>query len=329
MPIPPKEEKTPGITIDYWIANLELPGPDGELIRFGFVDVPGHERFVRNMLAGIGGIDIVILVVAADESVMPQTREHFDICRLLSIRRGLTVLTKSDMVDSDTLEVVRLEVEDYVRGSFLDAGSAPVIPVSAFTGAGVDGVKAALVDIACQLSLKDSTQYPRMPIDRVFAIKGFGTVVTGTLIAGSISKEEELELFPSMKRVRVRGIQVHNSPVEQACAGQRTALNLSGVNTEDLARGMMLAAPGLFRPTQSIDVSLDLLQSARPLGTGRAFIFMSTQARLSPKQYFILQSRCFRNHVVCATAFGRARSCSSRRPLYFAPVIAGYNHWRR
>ncbi len=182
-----KEEKRRGITIDIGFANLELPGPGGEPIRFGFIDVPGHERFVHNMLAGIGGIDIVILVVAADESVMPQTREHFDICRLLSIRHGLTVLTKSDLVDSDTLEVVRLEVEDYVRGSFLDAAKAPIIPASAITGAGVDAVKAALVNIACRVSLKDSTQFPRMPIDRVFAIKGFGTVVTGTLISGSIS----------------------------------------------------------------------------------------------------------------------------------------------
>jgi len=272
-----KEEKRRGITIDIGFANLELPGPDGEPIRFGFVDVPGHERFVRNMLAGIGGIDILMMVVAADESVMPQTREHFDICRLLSIRRGLTVLTKSDMVDSDMLEVVRLEVEDYVRGSFLDATKAPILPVSAFTGAGLDALKAALVKIAYQVSLKDTSRFARLPIDRVFAIKGFGTVVTGTLIAGSIRREEELELFPSMKRVRVRGIQVHNAATEQADAGQRTALNLSGVNTEDLARGMMLAPPGLFHPTRSIDVSLALLPSARPL-QNRSYVHLYVHA---------------------------------------------------
>jgi selenocysteine-specific elongation factor len=262
-----KEEKQRGITIDIGFAHLELPDPKGIGIRFGFVDVPGHERFVRNMLAGIGGIDIVLLVVAADESVMPQTREHFDICRLLSVRRGITVLTKLDRVDSETLDVVRLEVEEYLHGSFLEFPQAPIIPVSSFTGAGLDDLKRSLIQITQDIPSKDSSQHARLPIDRVFIIKGFGTVVTGTLITGSITKEEELEVFPSGKRVRVRGVQMHNAKVERSDAGQRTALNLAGIDAKDLARGMMLAPPGLFHTTQSIDVMLTLLPSARPLAT--------------------------------------------------------------
>src|SRR5689334_9141993 len=190
-----EEEKRRGITIDLGFAHLELPGPEGIPIRFGFVDVPGHERFVRNMLAGVGGIDLVLLVIAADEGIKPQTREHFDICRLLSIQRGITVFTKSDLVDSDTLDVVRMEVEDFLRGSFLE--SAPIIPVSSLKGTGLDELKAELIRAAADLAVRDSAAIARLPIDRVFTMKGFGTVVTGTLIAGSVQKDEELGLFPA------------------------------------------------------------------------------------------------------------------------------------
>ena len=267
-----EEEKRRGITIDIGFAHLELPAPDGSRIRLGFVDVPGHERFVRNMLAGVGGIDLVLLVIAADEGIKPQTREHFEICRLLAIRRGITVLTKSDAVDSETLEVVRLEVEDYVRGSFLDTTLAPVrspiIAVSSLTGAGLNELKSALAKVASEVTAKDSAALARLPIDRVFTIKGFGTVVTGTLVAGTIRKEEELEVFPSGKRVRVRGVQVHGSPAEAAVAGQRTALNLAGLSTEDLARGMTLATADTFRSTSRVDALLSLLPSAKPLKDG-------------------------------------------------------------
>src|SRR5579862_6985319 len=184
-----EEEKRRGITIDLGFAFLDL----GD-VRFGFVDVPGHEKFVRNMLAGVGGIDLVVLVIAADESIKPQTREHFDICRLLGIGRGITVLTKSDLVDRDTLEVVRLEVEEFLRGSFLEG--APILPVSSKTGAGLPELKQALVQSAQAVRQRDSAALARLPIDRVFVMKGFGTVVTGTLIAGAIRKEEELEVFP-------------------------------------------------------------------------------------------------------------------------------------
>ncbi|MGB6383864.1 MAG: selenocysteine-specific translation elongation factor [Terriglobales bacterium] len=264
-----EEEKRRGITIDLGFAHFELPAPDGSKIRVGFVDVPGHERFVRNMLAGVGGIDLVLLVIAADEGIKPQTREHFDICRLLAIRRGITVLTKSDTVDAETLEVVRLEVEDYVRGSFLDTALAvaqsPTVAVSSLTGAGLDELKSALVRVASEVTAKDSAALARLPIDRVFTMKGFGTVVTGTLVAGTIRKEEELEVFPGGKRVRVRGVQVHGAPADAAVAGQRTALNLAGVSTEDLARGMTLASADTFQSTSRVDALLSLLPSAKPL----------------------------------------------------------------
>jgi selenocysteine-specific elongation factor len=263
-----EEEKRRGITIDIGFAHFELPAPDGSRIRLGFVDVPGHERFVRNMLAGVGGIDLVLLVIAADEGIKPQTREHFDICRLLAIRRGITVLTKSDAVDAETLEVVRLEVEDYVRGSFLDAAKSPVVAVSSLTGAGLDELKSALAQVASEVAAKDSAALARLPVDRVFTMKGFGTVVTGTLVAGTIRKEEELEVFPTVKRVRVRGVQVHGSPAEAAIAGQRTALNLAGLSTEDLARGMTLATADTFHSTSRVDALLSLLPSAKPFKDG-------------------------------------------------------------
>jgi len=263
-----EEEKRRGITIDIGFAHLELPGAGGEVLRLGFVDVPGHERFVRNMLAGVGGIDLVLLVIAADESIKPQTREHFDICRLLAVRRGLTVLTKSDLVDEETLDVVRLEVEEFLRGSFLDSSTSPIIPVSALSGAGISELKAALAKIAEETPAKDSAALARLPIDRVFSMKGFGTVVTGTLLAGAIRKDEELEVFPSGKKVRVRGVQIHGEPAEQAIAGQRTALNLTGVTKEDLSRGMTLAPAALFQATARVGVELSMLPATRPLKDG-------------------------------------------------------------
>jgi selenocysteine-specific elongation factor len=264
------EEKRRGITIDIGFAHCEVPAPDGSRIRLGFVDVPGHERFVRNMLAGIGGIDLVLLVIAADEGIKPQTREHFDICRLLAIRRGITVLTKSDAVDAETLEVVRLEVDEYVRGSFLDSAQSPIVAVSSLTGAGLDELKSAIAQVSSEVAARNSQALARLPIDRVFTMKGFGTVVTGTLLAGTIRKEEELEVFPAGKRVRVRGVQVHGSPSEAAVAGQRTALNLNlaGLSTEDLGRGMTLATADIFHSTSRVDVLLSLLPSAKALKNG-------------------------------------------------------------
>jgi selenocysteine-specific elongation factor len=259
-----EEEKRRGITIDLGFAHLELPGQNGETIRLGFVDVPGHERFVRNMLAGVGGIDLVLLVIAADEGIKPQTREHFDICRMLGVRRGITVLTKSDLVDPDTLEVVRLEVEDFLRGSFLDSSHAPVIAASARSGAGLDELKQALVAESSQISARNSAALARLPIDRVFTMKGFGTVVTGTLLSGTIRKEEELEVFPAARHVRVRGVQVHGAAADAARAGERTAVNLTGA-PEELSRGFVLAPVGKFQATASLDATISLLASAKPL----------------------------------------------------------------
>jgi selenocysteine-specific elongation factor len=265
-----EEEKRRGITIDLGFAHLELAAPSGEKVRLGFIDVPGHERFVRNMLAGVGGIDLVLMVIAADESIKPQTREHFEICRLLSIPRGITVITKSDMVDEDTLSVVRMEIEDFVRGSFLDFSRSPVVAVSALTGTGLDELKSEIIRLAAEVPARDTEALFRLPIDRVFTMKGFGAVVTGTLIAGKtaagkVKQEEEVEVFPSRKRARVRGVQVHGSTADQAIAGQRTALNLAGIQMEELARGMTLAAPGVFESTQKFEVQISLLKDAKPL----------------------------------------------------------------
>jgi selenocysteine-specific elongation factor len=259
-----EEEKRRGITIELGFAHLELPGSNGP-VRLGFVDVPGHERFVRNMLAGVGGIDLLLFVISADEGIKPQTREHFDICRLLQVRRGITVLTKCDLVDADTLEVVRMEVEEFVRESFLETSRSPIVAASALTGAGLDELKQELARVASESDTKDVHAPFRLPIDRVFTMKGFGTVITGTTIAGEVQKEQEVELLPAMRRARVRGVQVHSETSERAAAGQRTALNLAGVPQEELERGMMLAQPGLLLPTTRLDVKLTLLRSARPL----------------------------------------------------------------
>jgi selenocysteine-specific elongation factor len=261
-----EEEKRRGITIDLGFAHLDLLAdpPLHKQLRLGFVDVPGHERFVRNMLAGVGGIDLVLLVIAADESIKPQTREHFDILQLLGVRRGITVLTKSDAVDAETLDVVRMEVEEFLRGSFLEG--QPIVAVSSLTGAGLSDLKLALIGAAAEVQPRDSQALARLPIDRVFSMKGFGTVVTGTLISGTIRREDELEVFPTGRRVRVRGVQVHGDAAVAALAGQRTALNLAGASTQDLARGMTLTPADTFVATRQVDVSLRLLASAaRPL----------------------------------------------------------------
>ena len=253
-----EEEKRRGITIDLGFAFLELAG-----VKIGFIDVPGHERFVRNMLAGVGGIDLVVLVVAADEGVKPQTREHFDICRLLGIERGIVALTKSDLVEPDTLELVRLETEEFLRGSFLER--APVVPVSAKTGAGLDAFKRELQAAAQAASTRAHDSHARLPVDRAFAMKGFGAVVTGTLISGAIQNENELELYPTGLRIRVRGLHSGGAPVARATAGQRTAVNLTGVELEKIERGMVLAPAGAFDATSRIDARITLLPSAKPL----------------------------------------------------------------
>ena len=254
-----EEEKRRGISIDLGFAHLDL-NPN---LRLGFVDVPGHERFIKNMLAGASGIDLVLLVVAADESIKPQTREHFDICRLLGIRNGIIALTKTDLVDADIAELARLEVEEFVAGSFLEG--ATVVPVSAATAAGLGDLRKALEQAATAVAAKDASRHARLPVDRSFSMRGHGAVVTGTLICGSIRTEEDLELHPTGKRVRVRGLQVHGAPVTRAFAGERTAVNLAGIDSAEASRGMTLTPPGLFRSVIQADCVLDLLPGAHPL----------------------------------------------------------------
>lgn len=250
------EEKSRGITIELGFAHLELPGG----LQFGIVDVPGHERFVRTMVAGVGGMDMVMLVIAADEGVMPQTREHLEICQLLGVKRGLVVLTKSDMVEPDWLDLVVEEVRDYLVGSFLE--EAPIVPASSRTGAGIEAVKAELARLAVQVDEKKTEGPFRLPVDRVFTVTGFGTVVTGTLLSGTISVGDEVELLPSGLPARVRGVQTHGRRGDAASAGQRVAVNLQGVEHTEVERGDIVVPRGVYRTTRAVDARLDYLPSA-------------------------------------------------------------------
>ncbi|WP_304598748.1 selenocysteine-specific translation elongation factor [Geobacter sp. FeAm09] len=251
-----KEEKARGITIELGFAHLELPGE----IRFGIVDVPGHEKFVRAMVAGVGGMDMVMLVIAADEGIMPQTREHMDILRLLGVKSGLVALTKSDMVDREWLELVTEEVREFVAGSFLE--NAPVVPVSARTGAGLESLKGELALLADIASGKRREGHFRLPVDRVFTVAGFGTVVTGTLLSGEIAVGNELAVLPTGREGRVRSIQAHGCTVDNGLAGQRLAVNLQGVDLDEVHRGDVVTPRGVFRTTRIVDARLDYLAAA-------------------------------------------------------------------
>jgi selenocysteine-specific elongation factor len=268
-----KEEKARGITIDLGFAHTTIDELD-----VAFVDVPGHERFVKNMLAGVGGIDLVVLVVAADESVMPQTREHFDICRLLHVPAGLVAITKSDLVDAETLELVRLEVRDLAAGSFLD--SAPIVPVSAKTGDGLDTFRRALAAVSASVRGRPVDGVTRLPIDRVFSMKGFGTVVTGTLVSGRVRTDAELTVAPGDRRVKVRGVQVHGAARQEAVAGQRTAVNLGGIDVDAIERGQTLVGPDSFSETRLADAILDVLPGAKALRHGARVRFHQGTAEI-------------------------------------------------
>jgi selenocysteine-specific elongation factor len=253
------EEKRRGITIDLGFASWVEDD-----LQIGFVDVPGHERFVKNMLAGIGGIDSALLVVAADESIKPQTREHFAICRLLAIPTGVVAITKADLVDHDILELVRLEVEELVAGSFLEG--QPIVPVSSTTGEGLDALRVALISSVRSVDDRDSeSRVFRLPIDRAFTMKGFGSVITGTTFSGRVSLDDEVEIQPGAHRSRARAIQVHGQPREAAAAGERTSMNLADLALDDLRRGRQVLHPGTLRPSQVVTVRLDLLPDAKPL----------------------------------------------------------------
>jgi selenocysteine-specific elongation factor len=293
-----KEEKERGITIDIGFANLVLDANT----TIGFIDVPGHERFIKNMLAGVGGIDMVLLVIAADESIMPQTREHLEICSLLHIKQGLTVLTKNDKVEPEMADLVEAEVRDFLKGSFLE--KSPIVRVSSYTGEGIPALIEKLREFSTTVEPKDATQLFRLPIDRCFTMRGFGTVITGTLIAGRVHKDEEVQIFPSQRITRVRGIQVHGELSTEAQAGQRTALNLQGVDVADIERGMVLTIPNIFTPTPMFDCALELLESApNPIesrkrirfhiGTAElmGYVVLLGQERLNPGESAFVQIR--------------------------------------
>ena len=257
-----KEEKERGITIDIGFAHLDL----GDGLTLGIVDVPGHERFVKNMLAGVGGIDLVMLIIAADEGVMPQTREHLAICQLLRVRSGVVVLTKADLAEPDWLELVREDVRSFLRGTFL--GGAPILPVSAKTGEGLPALRESLATLARAVPARGTDATFRLPIDRVFTIRGFGTVVTGTVAAGELALDERVEVYPHGLQAKVRGIQTHGQPVSAAVAGQRAAVNLQGIERAAIERGDVLSLPGLLQPTYMLDAACELLADApAPLET--------------------------------------------------------------
>ena len=251
-----KEEKERGITIELGFAPLVLP--NGQKI--GIVDVPGHEKFVKNMVAGAGGIDMVVMVIAADEGVMPQTREHLEICGLLGISRGLVALTKADMVDEDWLALVQEDIKDFMKGTFLE--NSPVIPLSSTTGAGLSDFLAALSEIISTLDERTDSGLLRLPVDRVFTMKGFGTVVTGTLVSGKIAVGDTVEIMPYGAKAKVRGIQVHNETSEGAEAGQRTAINLQGVDRATIERGYVLTHASTFEASDRLDIHIKYLPGA-------------------------------------------------------------------
>ena len=262
-----KEEKERGLTIELGFASLVLPS--GE--RVGVVDVPGHVRFIKHMLSGASGIDLVLLVIAADEGVMPQTKEHVQICELLGIKRGVIALTKKDMVDEDLLELAVSDVRDYIQGTFLK--DAPIIPVSSTTEEGLDALTSELDAQVALVHERQSTGIPVLPVDRVFTIKGFGTVVTGTLSRGTFSHDQEVEVLPSRKVAKIRNLQVHDEDVDIAFAGMRTAVNLQGVGNEEIARGEWVVPAGVFDATRLLDAKLTLL---RKPGRGGIRLYIGT-----------------------------------------------------
>lgn len=251
-----KEEKERGISIELGFAYLKLPGGQDA----GIIDVPGHERFIKNMLAGVGGIDMVLLVIAADEGVMPQTREHLEIIQLLQVDRGAVVLTKKDLVDEEWLDMVREEVSEFLQGTVLE--KAPVLAVSAMTGEGLDELLQVIDKLVAGVENRKFTGPPRLPVDRVFTVTGFGTVVTGTLLSGRLNVGDNLQVYPGDSVHRVRNLQVHGQKVNTAESGQRVAVNLTGVETEEISRGNVLAPPGTLRPAHRLDTRLQLLDSA-------------------------------------------------------------------
>ena len=250
-----KEEQERGITIELGFAAMDLPS--GRHV--GIVDVPGHEKFVKNMVAGATGIDIVAMVIAADEGVMPQTREHMEICSLLGVEHGFIVLTKTDLVDEEWLELATEDVTDFARGTFLEG--RPIVPVSSATGKGIDRFRAVLDQVCAEVPDRPPSSLFRLPVDRVFTMRGFGTVITGSLISGRVRVGDTVMIYPSGRTAKVRGIQVHNQSVEEAASGLRTAINFQGLEKSDVQRGEVLSSPGALASSYMVDLELLYLKS--------------------------------------------------------------------
>ncbi len=265
-----KEEKLRGITIELGFASMDLPSGQ----HLGIVDVPGHEKFIKHMVAGATGIDIVAMVIAADEGVMPQTREHMEICSLLGIKHGFVVLTKTDMVDEEWLELVQDDVKEFFKGTFLE--NSPIIPVSSVTGSGIPEFIKTLDELSALIPTRTSTGLFRLPVDRVFSMKGFGTVITGTLISGSIHIGDTVMIYPSGITSKVRGIQVHNQSLNVAEAGMRTAINFQGLEKSSVTRGEVLSTPNGLRPSFMIDVLVHYLESNNKSAKNRTRIRFHT-----------------------------------------------------
>ena len=312
-----KEEKERGITIDLGFAFLNLT----DEVQLGIVDVPGHERFVKNMLAGVGGIDLVLLVIAADEGVMPQTREHLAICDLLRVQEGLVALTKTDMVEAEWLELVRDDTAEFLRGTFLEG--KPIVPVSSRTGEGLEVLLQTLRATCESLNPRASAGPVRMPIDRVFTMRGFGAVVTGTLFSGRVRLEDRLEVLPNRRLARVRGLQAHSQTVNEAVAGQRTAVNLQGVELDDLQRGDVLATPGRFPASYMLDVTLKLLDDApRPLKHRARVRFHVGTSEIMGRVMLLDRDEMRPGHEVCAQLHLEQPTVAAARDRY---VIRSYS----
>jgi selenocysteine-specific elongation factor len=305
------EEKARGITIDLGFAFLE----ESDGLTIEIVDVPGHERFVKNMLAGVGGIDLAMLVIAADEGVMPQTREHLAICSLLHIKSGLVVLTKADLVEPDWLELVRDDVAAVVRGTFL--AGAPIVAASARTGQGLTEVRAELRRLALAVPPRTSDQLPRLPIDRVFTVRGFGTVVTGTLAAGRFAVDDRVEVYPKGLSAKIRGLQTHGRAVAEAFAGQRTAINFQGLEREAVERGDVVGLAGTLVPSLLVDGSLELLPDApRPVKTRDRVRFHTGTSEIMARLLLLGAQEL-------ADRDDRRRDAARRRPTALSPQGPG------
>jgi len=277
-----KEEKLRGITIELGFASIDLPSGQ----HLGIVDVPGHEKFIKNMVAGATGIDIVAMVIAADEGVMPQTREHMEICTLLEIKQGLVVLTKTDLVDEEWLELVIEDVNEFTRGTFLEG--KPVMPVSSVTGQGIPEFIKALDELSAVTPSRSVKSLFRLPVDRVFSIKGFGTVITGTLISGRVKTGDTVMIYPSGITSKVRGIQIHNQSVNSAEAGMRTAINFQGLEKTSVQRGEVVSSPEALKASYMLDVSVHFLKSNKKPVKNRTLIRFHTGTSEIPGHVVLL-----------------------------------------